>query len=223
MAVFRVLENGKAFLVKSIRPEEEEEFIKLNQRGFIRVETYPQSRYDCYKYNSETTAIEIDQQCELIKHKEAQIAELNRRTKDYIAKTLKSLDWGDTYEEALSELQNSALDTETRILYFLKPKIADITLTQIREKVTFYLAGQYTTEDLQKELEEKDFTQKEIEKFLPLFAEAAEVASLIFWTEEVWKKEEELEEAIQKTGSIDEINQLMSSIQFPPPPGGSEE
>ena len=220
MAVFRVLENGTAFLVKSIRPEEEEEFIRLNPKGFIRVETYPPTRYDCYRYNSETKAIEIDQECELLKHKEAQIAELNRKTKNFIAQTLKNLDWGDTYEEALSELQNSALDTETRILYFLKPKIADITLTQIREKIALYLAGQYTTEDLQKELEKKGFTQEGIEKFLPLFAEAAEVASLIYWTEEVWKKEEELEKAIEEANSIEEIDQLMSSIQFPPPPGG---
>jgi len=219
MAVFRVLENGKAFLVK-LRPEEEEEFIRLNSKGFVRVDTYPQSRYDCYKYNSETAAIEIDQECELQKDKKVQIAELNRKTKDFITRTLKNLDWGDTYEEALSELQNSALDTETRILYFLKPKVTDITLTQIREKLTLYLAGQYTTEDLQKELEEKGFTQEEIEKFLPLFAEAAEVASLIYWTEEVWKKEEELEEAIQKAASIEEIDQLMENLTFPPPPGG---
>jgi len=220
MAVFRVLEYGKAFLVKSITPEQEEEFIRLNPKGFIRVETYPQSRYDCYRYNSETKAIEIDQECELQKHKEAQIAKLNQRTKEYIAKILKDLDWGNTYEEALSELQNSALNAETRILYFLRPKVADITLTQIREKIALYLARQYTTEDLQKELEEKGFTQEEIEKFLPLFAEAAEVASLIYWTEEVWKYEEELEEAIQKAESVEEIDQLVENIAFPPPPGG---
>jgi len=156
----------------------------------------------------------------LREYKETQIANLNRRTKSYIARTLKELDWGDTYEEALSELQNSALDTETRILYFLRPKVADITLTQIREKIALYLAGQYTTEDLQKELEEKGFTQEEIEKFLPLFAEAAEVASLIYWTGEVWKKEKELEGAIQKAASIEEIDQLMENLTFPPPPGG---
>lgn len=156
-------------------------------------------------------------------YKQTQIAKLNRKAKDYIAQILKELDWGVSYEEALSELQNSALDAETRILFFLKPKIAGITLTQIREKVALYLASQYTTENLQKELSEKGFTQEEIERFLPLFAEAAEVASLIYWTEEVWKKEEELEETIQKTESIEEIDRLMSSIQFPPPPGGSEE
>jgi len=156
----------------------------------------------------------------LEEYKQNKIAGLNRRTKEYIAKILKNLDWGDTYEETLSELQNSALNTETRILYFLGRKIADITLTQIREKIALYLAGQYTTEDLQKELEKKGFTQEGIEKFLPLFAEAAEVASLIYWTEEVWKKEEELEKAIEEANSIEEIDQLMSSIQFPPPPGG---
>ena len=153
-------------------------------------------------------------------YKDQKISTLNQHTKNYVAQILKNLDWGDTYEEALSELQNSALDTETRILYFLKPKIADITLTQIREKITLYLAGSYTLQDLQKELEEKGFTQEEIEKFLPLFSEAAEVASLIYWTEEVWKHEEKLEEAIQKAAYIDEIDQLMENLTFPPPPGG---
>ncbi|GEM_PF-3495894 len=158
----------------------------------------------------------------LKEEKETQIRKLNQKTKDYITKILRKLDWGNTYEEALSELQNSALDTETRILYFLKPKLDDITLTQIREKIALYLAGQYTIEDLQKDLEEKSFTQEEIEKFLPLFAEAAEVANLIYWAEEVWEKEEELEEAILKATSIEEIDRLMASIQFPLPPGGRD-
>ena len=74
-------------------------------------------------------------------YKQTQIAKLNRKAKDYIAQILKELDWGVSYEEALSELQNSALDAETRILYFLKPQIADITLTQIREKVALYPRG----------------------------------------------------------------------------------
>jgi len=48
------------------------------------------------------------------------------------------------------------------------------------------------------------------------------VASLIYWTEGVWKHEEKLEEAIQKAASIEEIDQLMENLTFPPPPGGSE-
>ena len=56
-------------------------------------------------------------------YKDQKISTLNQHTKNYVTQILKNLDWGDTYEEALSELQNSALDTETRILYFLKPKI----------------------------------------------------------------------------------------------------
>ena len=75
-----------------IQSEEEEEFIKLNPKGFIRVKTYSKSGYDCYKYNFEKKQIKIDQECELQKHKEIQIKELNQRTKNYIEQTLKELD-----------------------------------------------------------------------------------------------------------------------------------
>ncbi|MEO2153829.1 MAG: hypothetical protein ABGX24_05350 [Aquificota bacterium] len=61
MAVFRVL-NGKAFLVKSITPDQEKEFMKLNPKGFVKVESYPPCRFETWKYNPKTGEIEIDQE-----------------------------------------------------------------------------------------------------------------------------------------------------------------
>jgi len=98
-----------------------------------------------------------------------------------------------------------------------KPKIADITLTQIREKLALYLAGQYTVNDLKTELTNNKFTQDEIEKFLPLFSEAAQIASLIYWIESVWRKEEEIEKQINNAQTIEEIDKIISSVQFPTP------
>jgi len=62
MAIFRVLKDNTAFLVKSIPSEVEEDFLKLNPKGFVRVETYPPCRFETWKYNSETGEIEIDQE-----------------------------------------------------------------------------------------------------------------------------------------------------------------
>jgi hypothetical protein len=61
MAIFRVLEDNTAYLVKSITLKMEEEFLKLNPKGFVRVESYPHCRFETWKYNPETGEIEIDQ------------------------------------------------------------------------------------------------------------------------------------------------------------------
>jgi len=62
MAIFRILEDNTAFLVKSIPPEAEKEFIKLNPKGFVRVENYPECIFETWRYNPKTGEIEIDQE-----------------------------------------------------------------------------------------------------------------------------------------------------------------
>jgi len=62
MAIFRVLKDNTAFLVKSIPPELEEEFLRLNPKGFVRVENYPECIFETWRYNPKTRAIEIDQE-----------------------------------------------------------------------------------------------------------------------------------------------------------------
>ena len=153
----------------------------------------------------------------LKERKEDAISYLNIKAKQFITDILKELNWGDTYEEALTELQNTAISIETKILYFLKPKIPTVTLTEIREKLALYIAGQYSVDDLKTELSNNNFSDEEIEQFLPLFTEAARVASLIYWIESVWEEEEKLEEQINNAQSVDEINNILSSVQFPTP------
>jgi len=61
MAIFRVLKDNTAFLVKSIPPELEEEFLRLNPKGFIKVEDYPICEFETWRYNPEAGKVEIDQ------------------------------------------------------------------------------------------------------------------------------------------------------------------
>ena len=140
---------------------------------------------------------------------------INNRAKQNILNNLKSQDWGNTYEECLSELQNTAISTETKILYFLKPKIPNLTLTQIRENIALYIAGQKTQDQIIQELQTAGLTQAEIDQYFELLTSAVEVAKLINWIEQVWNYVEQVETQIQNTTTIEELEQIMNSIQFP--------
>ena len=140
---------------------------------------------------------------------------INYAAKSYITEYLRYNDWGETYEECLSELQNTAISTETKILYFLKPKIPNLTLTQIRENIALYIAGQKTKEEIIQELTQAGLTQEEINQYFDLLKSAVEVAKLINWVEEVWDYEEQIEAQIENTTTIEELEQIMNNIQFP--------
>ena len=140
---------------------------------------------------------------------------LNAQAKQHIQSYLQHQDWGETYEECLSELQNTAISTETKILYFLKPKIPNLTLTQIRENIALYIAGQKTAEDITNELTQAGLTKEEINQYFDLLKSAIEVAKLINWVEEIWDYEEQIEAQIQNTKTIEELEQIMNNIQFP--------
>ena len=148
------------------------------------------------KWEKDKPLIEITNRS--INNLEKKKKQLSNIAKKYIEKILKQLDWGDTYEECLSELQNTAISTETKILYFLKPKIPNLTLTQIRENIALYIAGQKTKEEIIQELTQAGLTQEEINQYFELLTSAVEVAKLINWIEQVWKEEEKLEQEIEK-------------------------
>jgi hypothetical protein len=94
MAVFRVV-DGKAFLVKSIPPEKEEEFLKLNPKGFVRVETYPPCRFETWRYNPETGEIEIDQERFVERAVKTFSEELKRKEFERVAEVLESYGYKD--------------------------------------------------------------------------------------------------------------------------------
>jgi len=84
MAVFRILQGGKAVLIKSLLPEQEDEFVRLNP-GFVKIDDYPAIEYDdCYKYDSTTRQITIDTDCYLQKKKQDMLENLKHITKQYI-------------------------------------------------------------------------------------------------------------------------------------------
>ena len=149
------------------------------------------------------------------KEKREKITNLNTLTKQYVTNFLHMKDWGSAYEECLSELQNTAISTETKILYFLKPKIPNLTLTQIRENIALYIAGQKTQDQIIQELQTAGLTQAEIDQYFELLSSAVEVAKLINWIEQVWDYEEQIEQQINNAKDIEELQQIMNNIQFP--------
>jgi len=65
MAIFRIDENNNAYLVKSVRKEDEDLFIRVNSRGklkYIKVEKFPPCKFETWKYNPNTKEIEIDKE-----------------------------------------------------------------------------------------------------------------------------------------------------------------
>ncbi|RUM30660.1 MAG: hypothetical protein DSY42_04200 [Aquifex sp.] len=146
--------------------------------------------------------------------------QLNLDARNRILQKLRELDWGETYEECIAELQNSAISTETEILYRLKPFKPDLTLTEIREKVAMFLAGNYTQQDFMNELSSLGIDTQAQPEILDLFRQAREIAELLYWVEQVWKEVETLEKQIDNAKDPSQLPSLeqggMLWEQFPP-------
>ncbi len=143
------------------------------------------------------------------------VKEVNTSAKQYISTILKQLDWGDSYEEALAEIQNTATAAETEILVLLKPKIENLTLSKIREYVALYITGQKTTEEILDELKEYGFADEEIKQFFSLLETAVEAGKLIYWIEKVWRYIRDIEDKRKSVASIEEIESIISDLKFP--------
>jgi len=85
MAVLRIIdkENGKAVLIRTIPEDKEDEFLKLNPNGFIKVDELPECESGYYILNEDGT-ISVDTEKELSYLKEKVINELSEYTKDWI-------------------------------------------------------------------------------------------------------------------------------------------
>ena len=160
-------------------------------------------------------------------HKERAIKEIDDKAQEYINKTFKSLDWGDDEADALTSIGNTIDVLLGKILFLLIEDLknqnkdtSQITVSEFWKKTVLYFAGEYNPNEAIQDLQSLGVTDATIQKVLPLIGELVKTASLKYWDEEVWNYAETIKAQIQKMTSIEEIDQLMSSIQFPPPPGG---
>lgn len=214
--IFREMDK-KLYRVR-INSSEEDVFLSLQSMGktrFLKVDpiNLPKSKSPLlsmpeYEISEEgTIVIDLDRSKPIAKQ------ELNRQAKNYILQELSNLDWGNTYEECLAELNSSAQVTETKILYLLKPHKPDLTLTEVRQKIAEYLAKTYTAEDAVKEMQEAGLTEEETQKYLSLLGYAVEVAKLLYWIEEVWDYVEQKEKEIDQATTVEELEKI--EIKFP--------
>lgn len=213
--IFKVDEDGKLEEIE-VPPAEEDLFIEIQKEGKIKfIKVSPEQLPKCskfikcfYRLNKDgEIVIDVD------RLKTCQKKQLNDLAVRYIKSKLVNLDWGNTYEECLAELNSSAQVTETKILYLLKPHKSDLTLTEVRQKIAEYLAGTYTAEDVVKEMQEAGLTEEETQKYLSLLGYAVEVAKLLYWVEEVWDYVERKEKEIEQTTTVEELEKI--EIKFP--------
>jgi hypothetical protein len=208
MAVFRILNDNKAIPVRSVPKDEEENFIKSNPINFILVDDNILNETifdDVFIYNPETKTVEIDKERELIRYKQYYTNLISKDTEDKITEALtekfdentgqKIADtWGNDYKEIISELNNSLLTHETEIVYILTVKynIPNITITDLRKKITQFLAGQYTEADLYNDLKNLGFTEEDIYHLSKVFVETALISKIVYTIDKViWKTIEE--------------------------------
>jgi len=77
--------TNKAFVIDYIRPEEEDEFLKINNTGdFRKIDSLPESRFGCYKYDPTTDSIVVDEEAEVEAYKKELIENANKIVQDYI-------------------------------------------------------------------------------------------------------------------------------------------
>jgi len=210
--------------ISPVRPKEEEGYVILDvpiqttNPDYVRVFRKPDGTIAVEEL-SDAEKAEVDRQ----KFQQAKARlkrQLNLDARNRILQKLRELDWGETYEECIAELQNSATSTETEILYRLKPFKPDLTLTEIREKVAMFLAGKYTQQDLMNELSSLGIDPQAQPEILDLFRQAREIAELLYWVEQVWKEVEGLEKQIDNAKDPSQLPSLeqggMLWEQFPP-------
>ena len=215
--IFREDQSGILYQIQ-IPQDEEDIFLQLQSKGklkYIKVDPkdLPQTNLHIplfYKKNKNGNII-----FDLSRIKPKAIESVNRQAKGYILNILINKDWGDTYEECIAELQSSATFLETKLLHILKPVKTILTLSEIREKVALYLAGTYTQANLITELQNLGLTQAKINSYMTLFVQAADVAKLIYWTEQVWDYIAQIETQIKAATTINELENILNNIKFP--------
>jgi len=210
MAVYKITNDNRVILLRFNSHEEEYNFYENNKLlGYKLIDDkdLPEFRYvDCLRYDSKQDKIIIDVNCEIEKLKKELIAEINRRADNYIFQKLKSLDWGQTYSECLSELNNSVTSTETELLVIMKKYKPDFTITELREKVALYLVGKLTNEDVISELNQLKVSDSDKKTILEVLKEASTVARLLYWKDNiVWKYVEQKEKEIENTNDIESL------------------
>ncbi|SMO76188.1 hypothetical protein SAMN06269117_12719, partial [Balnearium lithotrophicum] len=75
------------------------------------------------------------------------------------------------------------------------------------QKITLFIAGQYTEDDAIKELKDRGLSDETVQRILPLLQRGVEIAKILNWKEEIWAKEGELEKQIDSM-TLEELLQL---------------
>jgi len=82
--IVRIHDDYTVTVVKGIHPSQEEEFLRMNPKGYKRVDSLPESRFGKYKYDPKTDSIVVDEEAEIEIYKQHLIDRANELVKDYI-------------------------------------------------------------------------------------------------------------------------------------------
>jgi len=216
--MFALIKNNKVYAICDNRTielnkEDTDKVLKLND-SFIRY-------VHCVEYIKDKLIVNLN--CV----KNIYIKELDTKIQQYIDNTFRELDWGNNEADALASIRNTIDVKLGEILYLLEEDLkaqgkdtSAVTVSSFWKKAALYFAGKYSSDQAIQELQALGVTDETIQKVIPLLEEAISAAALKLWDEQVWDYEEEVEEQIQKATSIEQIDQLMENLNFPPPPGG---
>jgi len=129
--------------------------------------------------------------------------ELDKLSTRYINEQLEKI------REDLSDIATEETNIRGRIIRILRKNGIDSTTDEIIYKITQYLEGEITDEQVQKELEKyKQLKPEDKIKILNLLKRAVEIAKIIEWKEKIWEIEEQLESQIDQIDNIDELLKL---------------
>jgi hypothetical protein len=193
--IIRINPDNTVVVVKAVSPELEDEFIKVNgTKIFKKVDTLPPSKYNSYIWNSKKKKVEVD----LDREKSLLKQDISKFTDSYIKEKLNELD--EDLEDIVSEIQY----IEGKLLYLFSKEGVSVTIDEIKQKVSLFLAGEYSKEDALKELQDKGISNTE--EILKLLERAVEIAKILKWKEDIWAKEEEIEQRVDSLTYEEFIN-----------------
>ena len=215
MAIFRVDDNLKAYLVKGIPAELEDEFIAANSTGkirFVKVSQFPPCEVEEWIFDPQSNEIKVDITNAIPKLRERRKKQLSQLTDNYIFSKLKE------HDESLDDIATELKRLEAYIVYQLSKvkdpkKPVNFTLVDLDLLAAKYIANEISLQDIEATIDKLNITDEAKANIKAKLPRIVELINFTEWKERIWELENQLEDLLEKLDDLDKIRNFLADNQ----------